>query len=171
MRTFPIFAVLFFVVPLVEIYLLIQVGSWIGVFPTILLVVLTAVLGAFLLRQQGLSTLARFQQSLGQGQLPAKALLEGVILLVGGALLMTPGFFTDFLGFACLLPPSRKVIVYYVLQHSARKVQVQFSSSINPFAGQSEYHQDNTAQTRKPRQNSHDGVTLEGDYTRKDDPQ
>ncbi|MEZ5450701.1 MAG: FxsA family protein [Thiolinea sp.] len=77
MRTFPLFAVLFFVIPLIEIYLLIQVGQVIGALPTMLLVVLTAVLGAFLLRQQGLSTLARFQQSMAQGEMPATALLEG----------------------------------------------------------------------------------------------
>ncbi|HPY41314.1 MAG TPA: FxsA family protein, partial [Thiolinea sp.] len=104
MRTFPILAVLFFTVPLIEIYLLIQVGHVIGALPTILLVIATSILGAYLLKQQGLSTLARFQNNLRQGQLPATEIKEGVFILIGGLLLMTPGFFTDFLGLFFLLP-------------------------------------------------------------------
>ncbi|MGB1310911.1 MAG: FxsA family protein, partial [Leucothrix sp.] len=78
MRTFPIFAFLFLVVPIVEIYFLIQVGSVVGALPTILLVVATAVIGAFLLKQQGMSTLARFQNNMSSGVLPAREMLEGV---------------------------------------------------------------------------------------------
>lgn len=118
MRSFPIFAVLFFVVPLLEIWLLIRVGSVIGAWFTILLVVGTAVLGAFMLRQQGLSTLARFQQNLSAGQLPATEMMEGVALLIGGALLMTPGFFTDALGFICLFPVTRRFLLKGLVQRS-----------------------------------------------------
>ena len=110
-------------VPIVEIYLLIQVGSVIGALPTILLVVSTAVIGAFLLRQQGMSTLARFQSSMASGSLPAKEMMEGVLLLVGGALLMTPGFFTDTLGFLCLIPFSRRYIVNHIIKRSLFKAQ------------------------------------------------
>lgn len=123
MRTFPIFAILFFVVPFLEIWLLIKVGGQIGALPTMLLVVLTAVLGAFLLRQQGLSTLARFQQNLNSGQLPTKEIVEGMVLLVGGALLMTPGFFTDTLGFLCLLPLTRNLMLKFLLQRSQTYMQ------------------------------------------------
>ena len=123
MRTFPIFFFLFLVVPIVEIYLLIQVGSVIGALPTILLVIATAVIGAFLLRQQGMSTLARFQNSMAAGTLPAKEMIEGVLLLVGGALLMTPGFFTDTIGFMCLIPFTRKLMVEQVIKRSLFKVQ------------------------------------------------
>ena len=121
MRTFPIFAFLFLVVPIVEIYFLIQVGSVIGAFPTILLVVTTAVVGAFLLRQQGMSTLARFQSNMASGTLPAKEMIEGVLLIVGGALLMTPGFFTDTLGFFCLIPFTRRYVVEQIIKRSLFK--------------------------------------------------
>ncbi len=116
MRSFPIFTVLFLVVPIVEIYLLLEVGGLIGAFPTIILVVLTAVIGAGLLRQQGLSTLARLQQNMGQGKIPAQEMIEGVLLAVGGALLMTPGFVTDTMGFLCLLPFSHKFIAKNIMK-------------------------------------------------------
>lgn len=122
MRSFPIFAVLFLVIPIVEIFLLIQVGDIIGVWPTILCVIGTAVAGAYLLRQQGLSTLARFQSNISSGVLPAKEMLEGVALLVGGALLMTPGFFTDTVGFLCLLPFTRGFIVSKILSRASFSV-------------------------------------------------
>ncbi|MEE9327982.1 MAG: FxsA family protein [Cocleimonas sp.] len=119
MRSFPIFFVLFLVVPIIEIFFLIKVGEVIGVWWTILLVVLTAVIGAGLLRQQGLSTLARFQKNMGQGKLPAQEMVEGILLAVGGALLMTPGFVTDTFGFLCLLPFTRKFIAANIIKRSA----------------------------------------------------
>ena len=97
----------FVAVPLAEIYLLIQVGSLVGALPTVVLVVVTAVLGAWLVRMQGLGALARVQGALAQGSLPAVPLLEGAMLLVAGALLLTPGFFTDALGFLVLVPSLR----------------------------------------------------------------
>ncbi len=111
MRIFPILITIFLLVPIVEIYLLIQVGGLIGVMPTIGLVVLTAVIGAALLRAQGLQTYLRFNQALSEGRLPATEILEGVALLIGGALLLTPGFFTDFIGFICLIPFSRRILI------------------------------------------------------------
>lgn len=125
MRSFSIFSILFLVIPILEIFLLIQVGGIIGTFPTIILVVLTAVIGAGLLRQQGLATLARLQQSMSQGKLPAQEMIEGVLLAVGGALLMTPGFVTDTFGFLCLLPFSRKFIASQIMKNSATKLGAQ----------------------------------------------
>jgi UPF0716 protein FxsA len=104
---FPLIAVIFLVVPIIEIYLLIQVGQVIGAGWTIFLVVFTAVIGVWLLRIQGLSTLMRAQQKMQQGQLPAREILEGMGLVVAGALLLTPGFFTDTVGFFLLFPPTR----------------------------------------------------------------
>ncbi len=104
---FPLLAVIFLVVPIAEIYLLIQVGQVIGAGWTVLLVVLTAVIGVALLKQQGLSTLQRAQQKLNANELPAHEILEGMGLLVAGALLLTPGFFTDTVGFLLLFPPTR----------------------------------------------------------------
>ena len=106
---------LFFIVPLVEIYFLIQVGEVIGAGFTIALVVATAVLGAALVRSQGFSTINRVQSQLNQGALPAVEIFEGVFLLVAGALLLTPGFFTDAIGFACLTPPLRRAVIRYML--------------------------------------------------------
>lgn len=109
-----IFSVLFFAfltIPVIEIYFLIQVGSVIGAGYTILLVFITAILGAHLLRKQGLSTFARAQNSLNKNEVPAMEMLEGLILLVTGALLLTPGFFTDIIGFLCLIPMVRQLLI------------------------------------------------------------
>lgn len=121
MRGFPIFFVLFLAIPIIEIFFLIKIGEVIGVFPTIILVILTAVIGAGLLRQQGLSTLARFQQNLLTGKIPTQEIVEGILLAVGGALLMTPGFVTDSIGFLCLLPVSRKLIAANIIKRSSAK--------------------------------------------------
>lgn len=153
MNAFSIFAILFLAIPIAEIYLLIQVGSVIGAFPTILLVVGTAVLGAFLLRQQGLSTLTRFQNSMAAGQLPASEMVEGVLLLVGGALLMTPGFFTDTMGFLCLIPVSRKLIVHFLIKRSIIKM-----------SGVSASYSSHTRHSK-----TDDGSIFEGEFTEKED--
>jgi UPF0716 protein FxsA len=107
----------FLAVPVIELYLLIQVGSVIGVFPTILLVIFTAALGATLVRQQGFATWQRLQANLAQGITPAYELIEGLLLLLGGLLLLTPGFFTDILGFACLVPSIREKLARYIMEH------------------------------------------------------
>jgi len=101
----------FIIVPLIEIYILIKVGGIIGVLPTIALVVLTAGIGSAMLRHQGFATLRKAQANLDQGIVPAEALVDGVFLVIGGALLLTPGFFTDAVGFLCLLPVGRKWLV------------------------------------------------------------
>ena len=102
---------LFLVVPLVEIYVLIEIGSALGAAPTILLVVLTAVIGAALMRAQGIATLLRARASMAAGEVPAIELLEGAIILVAGALLLTPGFVTDAAGFVCLVPALRRQLI------------------------------------------------------------
>lgn len=150
MRLFPILAALFLVVPIVEIYLLIQVGQVIGALPTIALVVLTAVAGAWLLRQQGLATLARFQANLERKQLPAFELIEAMVLLMGGVLLLTPGFMTDIVGILCLLPPTRHVLVRVLLA----RVKLQVVSGRRPRA--------RGAADGK-------GQVIEGEVTRRDD--
>ncbi len=111
---FPLIATIFLAVPIIEIYLLIQVGQVIGAGWTIMLVVLTAVIGVWLLRIQGLSTMTRAQQKLQENELPAREILEGMGLLVAGALLLTPGFFTDAVGFFLLFPPTRIWLVSLV---------------------------------------------------------
>ncbi len=118
MRMNP-FSLLFFVflaIPILEIYLLIKVGAIFGALTTALLVVATAVVGAWLLRLQGFSTWQRVQNSMNQGELPAIEMIEGLILLVSGALLLTPGFFTDAIGFCCLVPMLRRRIALSILE-------------------------------------------------------
>jgi UPF0716 protein FxsA len=115
--------VLFLLVPLIEIYVLIQVGDVIGAGWTIFAVVGTAVLGAVLLRQQGFSTLQRAQQTMAQGQIPATAMFEGVMLLFSGALLLTPGFVTDTIGFALLVPMVRTTLINNMIASGAYRFQ------------------------------------------------
>ena len=101
---------LFFLTPIVEMYLLIEVGGYIGTVPTIGLVMLTAVIGVALLRRQGLATLTRGLGRLQRGEVPAQEMAEGILLAISGALLLTPGFVTDAVGFAFLLPVSRVLV-------------------------------------------------------------
>lgn len=112
---FPVVTFIFLIVPILEVYLLIQVGAVIGAPWTVLLVVLTAVIGIRLLKFQGLSTLMRAQRKMQAGQTPAVEMLEGVGLILAGAFLLTPGFFTDALGFLLLFPPARIWIVAKVV--------------------------------------------------------
>lgn len=114
-RVFRILFSLFLLIPLLEIYLLIKVGGIIGAWPTVFMVVFTAVLGAFLLRHQGLYTLNKVQTAMARGELPTVAMLEGVVLILSGALLLTPGFFTDALGFLGLVPPLRQAAIRALL--------------------------------------------------------
>ncbi len=97
-------------VPLVEIAVFVQVGGWIGLGPTLALVVLTAVLGTWQLRAQGLATLLRARDQIDRGALPTRELFDGACLLVAGALLLTPGFVTDAAGFLLFLPPVRDLL-------------------------------------------------------------
>ena len=136
---------LFILIPLLEIYLLIQVGSAIGALTTVFLVVFTAILGAVLLRHQGLYTYVRVQQATARGELPTVAMLEGVVLLLAGVTLLTPGFFTDALGFLALVPPLRRALILKILERGIIHAQPGPAPSSQP--GQR---------------------TIEGDYKRED---
>lgn len=103
-------ALLFVVVPLLELVLLVQMGQWVGLWPTLLLVFGTGVVGAALARSQGLRTLAAVQSEMAQGRLPGGALLDGLAVLVGGAFLLTPGLLTDVAGFTLLIPTTRRLV-------------------------------------------------------------
>lgn len=99
---------LFTFVPVLELIILLKVGAWIGVAPTIALILLTGIAGAYLARTQGLELAMRIQRELNEGRLPAEELLDGAMVLVGGILLLTPGFFTDLCGFILLVPGTRQ---------------------------------------------------------------
>lgn len=113
---------LFVFVTLAEIYVLASVGGAIGGFWTVALVILTAFLGSFLLKQQGFATLKKAQNSIQNGQAPSIELLEGVVILVSGVLLLTPGFLTDFVGLLGLLPFSRGALIQYFLLKNANRI-------------------------------------------------
>ena len=114
----PILFLIFLFIPIIEIYFLIQVGSAIGAGFTIFAVVFTALLGAYLVRAQGLSTLGKVQSQMAAGNVPAMEMMEGLFLLVAGALLLTPGFFTDAIGFVMLTPPLRRWMIKSALNRS-----------------------------------------------------
>ena len=137
--------ILFLVVPVAEIYVLIEVGSVVGAVATIGLVVLTAVVGAALMRAQGLATLFRARAAMAKGEVPALELLEGAVILIAGALLLTPGFITDATGFACLVPSVRRRLILATVR-------------LRP-AGRPRPH----------GHPEHDGRTLEGEYWRPED--
>lgn len=116
----PVIVILFLLVgvPLFELYFLIEVGSEIGAIPTIFLTVFTAVLGGLLVRVQGFSTALRVRRNMEKGEIPAVEMLEGFVLLFSGLLLLFPGFFTDVIGFLCLIPPLRRGALIWFLSRS-----------------------------------------------------
>lgn len=154
MNPFSILLILFLTIPLVEIYLLIKVGGVIGAFPTVFMVVFTAVLGAWLLRIQGFATLNRVRSTMAQGGIPAIEMLEGAVLLVSGALLLTPGFFTDAIGFFCLVPTFRRTMIRWAL---GRFLTPPGGFGRGPGSGAA----GDSSEPHRPR-------TIEGEYRRED---
>lgn len=105
-----LFTLLFVVIPVLELIIFTVVSDLIGLGNTLLLVIITAVVGATLVRWQGLSVFRKFRQQQMAGQIPTSPIVHGVLILVGGALLLTPGFLTDAVGFALMVPPVRQLI-------------------------------------------------------------
>jgi UPF0716 protein FxsA len=112
------------IVPIVEIWVLLQVGQVLGVLPTVVLLVTLSLLGAFLLRREGARTWRAFRTALGSGRLPANEVADGALVIFGGALLLTPGFATDAFGLLCVLPPSRAVLRRLLTRQVARRLSV-----------------------------------------------
>lgn len=164
---FPILLLLFIFVPIIEIGLFIQVGGFLGLWPTIALVLITAFVGASLVRSQGLQTLMSVQNRLQQGELPAQQIFEGVMLAVAGVLLLTPGFMTDALGMLVLLPAPRAMIAKYLMSKMVVK-----SMGSNGFHGNfqgDQFGQSPFEQDPFHRDDSQQGSTFEGEFERKDD--
>ncbi|CAB5503352.1 Cytoplasmic membrane protein FsxA [Bathymodiolus thermophilus thioautotrophic gill symbiont] len=141
---FPIFVI----ATLIELYVLMTVGSSIGAGNTVLLVIITAFIGSYLLKQQGLSTLKKVQIAAAQGNNPSFEMLEGVVIMVSGILLLTPGFITDTIGLLGLAPWSRAFFLTHFLEKNANRVFT-------------------TTQTQKPRERQKtmkNDDTIEGEF-------
>lgn len=119
-----VLVLLFLVVPFVELLVLLQVGQVIGVVPTVLILIVVSVVGGWLMKREGLGVWRRMNEQVRAGRVPGRELADAALILFGGALLLTPGFLTDFLGVALLLPPSRAVVRAELLRRMARRVKV-----------------------------------------------
>ena len=149
---FPVITIIFLIVPVIEIYLLIEVGQVIGALWTAFLVVLTAVIGVRLLKIQGISTLMRAQNKMQTGQAPAQEMLEGVGLVLAGAFLLTPGFFTDAVGFFLLIPPARIWLVGKVVARLMTTARFSQHGSLHGF------HNESSSQQKKSQPDVIEGV-------------
>ena len=115
----------FTIIPIIEIYLLIEIGSMFGALTAVTLVILTGFLGAFMARMQGLQTLYRIQESLREGRMPSGELLDALLIVIAGLVLLTPGFLTDSVGFLLLIPATRNSIKYWL----RRQIELRYMSN------------------------------------------
>ena len=115
----------FTIIPIIEIYLLIEIGSMFGALTAVTLVILTGFLGAFLARMQGLQTLYRIQESVREGRMPSGELLDALLIVIAGLVLLTPGFLTDSAGFLLLIPATRNSIKYWL----RRQIELRYMSN------------------------------------------
>jgi UPF0716 protein FxsA len=113
--------ILFIVVPIVELYVIIQIGSLIGVVPTLVLLLADALLGSLLLRQQGRGAWQRFNAALAERRFPGREVADGLLIAIGGTLLLTPGFVTDIFGLLFLIPPTRAIVRGLLQRIAARR--------------------------------------------------
>ena len=118
---------IFIVLPIAELYVIIQVGGAIGVLPTIALLIVDSFLGAALLRSQGRAAWRRFNEALADGRVPAREVFDGAMIILGGALLLTPGFITDIFGLLLLIPPTRAIFRGLVARMAGRRAAFRFA--------------------------------------------
>ena len=114
---------LFTIIPIVEIYLLIKIGGIIGALNTVLIIIFTAVIGAYLAKTQGFIVIHKINQTLNEGHLPAQELLDGLFVLLGGFTLLTPGFITDFIGLSMLFPVTRIIYINLAVRIIQNKIE------------------------------------------------
>ena len=115
--------ILFIIIPVTELYILIEVGKKIGSLTTIGVIILTGIIGAYLVKGQGFMILKKIQNDLNEGIIPGDSLIQGAIILTGGIFLLTPGFVTDIIGFIFLIPVSRRVVKKYFLKWLKGKIK------------------------------------------------
>lgn len=142
-----ILVALFIVVPIVELYVIIQIGSLIGVWPTIALLLADALLGSLLLRHQGRGAWRRFNTALAERRFPGREVADGLLIAIGGTLLLTPGFVTDIVGLTFLIPPTRAIVRRLLRGVVARRfVVVGMPGSTGPSPTRRSYDYDSTAE-------------------------
>jgi UPF0716 protein FxsA len=159
---FRILFLLFVFIPIIEITVLIQVGNLLGLWPTVAIVIITAWLGANKVKQQGVATLASVQTKMAQGQMPSDEIVTGLMLLVAGVLLITPGFVTDIFGLALLIPSARAQLGKFAQRHFVTIQTAGFSQ------GSFEHTQARHSTEFPADHPPHQGQTLEGEFERKD---
>ncbi|RUO24102.1 hypothetical protein CWE09_13240 [Aliidiomarina minuta] len=165
---FRILLLLFIVLPIIEIAVLLQIGSWLGGWTTLFLIILTAVAGASLVRQQGMQNWMRAQQRMASGEMPGIEMANGILIFVAGIVLITPGFVTDAVGLLLLLPVTRAPIARALM----KKLLVRGGQ---PGAGgfahfQFQQRRQSGQQSpfgRQPGQQDKDGTVIDGEYERK----
>ncbi len=164
---FRVLFLFFVIVPIIEITVLMHVGEWLGAWPTIGIVIFTAWLGAKNVRQQGLATLQSVQAKMAQGEMPSGEIITGVMLLVAGVLLVTPGFVTDIFGLLLLVPAVRQALIKSVQQHLVVS-QMSQSKTGSYSSVESSVNQSSGFNSSEQAENKHQGETLEGEFERKD---
>ena len=115
--------ILFTIIPIAELYLLIKIGGMIGAFNTVLIILFTAVIGAYLAKTQGFIVIRKINQALNEGGIPAQELLDGLFVLIGGFTLLTPGFLTDFIGLSMLIPLTRILYIKLAVRIMQNKIE------------------------------------------------
>ncbi|UCH80877.1 MAG: FxsA family protein [Nitrospiraceae bacterium] len=113
---------LFTLIPVIELSLLIEIGSYIGILNTVVIVILTAIAGAYMVRMEGMGVMYRIQKNMQEGKFPGEELISGAMILVAGALLLTPGFFTDIIGFLMVVPVTRGYISNMIKKYLEKKM-------------------------------------------------
>ncbi|NMP31770.1 FxsA family protein [Thalassotalea sp. M1531] len=162
---FRILFLLFVVIPIIEIAVLMQVGSLIGAWPTVAIVVITAWLGAKNVKAQGIATVQNLQTKMAQGEAPSEEIVAGLLLLVAGVLLVTPGFVTDAFGLSLLVPQVRLALVKSVQQHLS--VQTVGASGFS-YSAQSFSQEEHVDSYEEAKHHVHQGKTIDGEFERKD---
>jgi UPF0716 protein FxsA len=168
---FRLLFVLFIIIPIIEISVLMQVGELLGLWPTIGIVILSAWIGAKYVRQQGLATLHSVQSKMAEGEMPSSEIVTGVMLLIAGVLLVTPGFVTDIFGLSLLVPSVREMIAASVQKHINVNAHVAGNSAGGSFHQGNTYEHEGFSGTSNPESkviSEHSSETIEGEFTRKE---
>jgi UPF0716 protein FxsA len=168
-----VFFALFLLVPIIEIVGFMQIGSLIGLWPTLGVVILTAIAGSMLLRHQGMTVLFRTQSMIQEGKIPVDEMIDGICLAIAGALLLTPGFFTDIFGFLLFIPPFRRTLATtvfkkYILPRTTFFANgASFSDTGSQFSSD-DFQENHNRDHSNSMNDMDDGPIIDGEFTEAD---